>query len=229
VLWQRTNLKIEHVRSICIVVADDHPVVLHGLVTLLSDDNAFKIGAICRNGVESIEAIQSNSPDLALLDINMPAPNGLEVLKAVRKARLTTRVVLLAASPSDSEIIVAREEGAYGVIHKEAAADTLISCMHAVAAGQKWFPAEMLSGALERSRERRAQIARVENLLTRREIVVMLQVANGLSNKDVGNQLNITEGTVKIHLNNVYQKIGINNRTALANFAIAYRNSLTID
>jgi DNA-binding NarL/FixJ family response regulator len=103
----------------------------------------------------------------------------------------------------------------------------LINCMHAVAAGQKWFPAEMLSGALERTKERRSQIARVENLLTRREIEVMLQVANGLSNKDVGNQLNITEGTVKIHLNNVYQKIGISNRTALANFAIAYRNSLT--
>jgi DNA-binding NarL/FixJ family response regulator len=216
-------------RSICIVVADDHPVVLRGLVTLLNDDKSFKIGAICRNGVESIEAIQRYLPDLALLDINMPEPNGLEVLKAIHKARSTTRVILLAASPSDNEIIVAREEGAYGVIHKEAAADTLISCMHAVADGHKWFPAEMLNGALERTKERRKQIARVENLLTRREIEVMLQVANALTNKDVANQLNITEGTVKIHLNNVYQKIGISNRTALANFAISYRNSLKID
>lgn len=226
-LCRRTNLKTEHVRSVCIVVADDHPVVLHGLVTLLRHDNRFKIGAICRNGEESIEAIQNCSPDLALLDINMPEPNGLEVLKAVNEARLPTRVIFLAASPSDNQIVAAREEGAYGIVLKEAAADTLISCLHAVAAGQRWFPAELLSGALERTREQRTQIARVEHLLTRREIEVMLRVANGLSNKDVGNQLNISEGTVKIHLNNIYHKVGINNRTALANFAIAYRDKLT--
>ncbi len=225
-LWRRTNLKVEHVHSISIIVADDHPVVLHGLVTLLRHDKSFKIHAICRNGAESIEAIQNYSPDLALLDMNMPESNGLEVLKAVNEARLSSRVIFLAASPNDNQIVAAREEGACGIMLKEAAADTLISCLHAVAAGQKWFPAELLSGAIERTREYRTQIARVENLLTRREIEVMLQVANGLSNKDVGNQLNISEGTVKIHLNNVYHKIGINNRTALANFAFAYRDKL---
>ena len=213
-------------RSIRIVVADDHPVVLHGLVTLLRNDKCFKIAAICRNGLESIEAIQSQSPDLAIIDMNMPEANGLEVLKAVNRERLSTRVIFLAASPSDNEIVAAHAEGAYGIVLKEVAADTLISCLHAVAADQKWFSAELLSGARERTREHRTQISKVENLLTRREIEVMLRVADGLSNKDVGVQLNISEGTVKIHLNNIYHKVAINNRTALANFAMAYRARL---
>jgi two-component system, NarL family, nitrate/nitrite response regulator NarL len=225
----RAGLKSKPMRTTSIVVADDHPVVLHGIVTLLRNDERFKIVAICTNGQESVEAIRNFSPDLALLDINMPELNGLDVLKAVKEARIETRVIFLAAAPSDNQIIVARESGAFGIMLKEEAADTLLGCLHAVANGQKWYPAELLSGALERTKEHRSQIAKVENLLTRREIEVMLRVANGLSNKDVGNQLNISEGTVKIHLNNIYHKIGINNRTALANFAIAYRERLTTE
>jgi DNA-binding NarL/FixJ family response regulator len=209
-----------------IIVVDDHPVVLHGLVNLLSEDKCFKILATCRSGFEAIDAVKKHLPDLALLDLNMPQPNGLGVLDAVNAARLATRVIFLAASPTDHQIVAAHERGAFGMMRKEGAADELISCLHAAAAGEKWFSPELLRSALERTREHRAQIAKVEHLLTRREIEVMLLVANGLSNKDVANQLNISEGTIKIHLNNIYHKTGINNRTALANFAIAYRDKL---
>jgi len=221
------NRKRQPVRSVSIVVADDHPVVLHGLITLLGEDKTFKVVASCANGAQAIEAIRNFTPDLALLDLNMPRPNGLEILKAVNEAQLPTRVVFLAASPSDEQIVVAHEEGAYGLMLKEAAADTLLSCLHAVTAGQKWLPAELVNGALQRTSEHRAQVAKVENLLTRREIEVMLRVANGLSNKEVGNQLNISEGTVKIHLNKIYHKVGVSNRTALANFAIEYCDRLS--
>ncbi len=112
---------------------------------------------------------------------------------------------------------------------KESAADTLINGLQTVAAGEKWFPPEIITGAIERTREHRSQIARVENLLTPREIEVMLRVAEGLTNKDVANQLNISEGTVKIHLNNIYHKLEIGNRTALANFAIGYRERISLD
>jgi len=88
-------------------------------------------------------------------------------------------------------------------------------------------PGDLVDGAIERTRQHRAQIARVENLLTRREIELMLRVADGLSNKEVGSQLNISEGTVKIHLYSIYRKVGVSNRTSLANFAIAYRDRLS--
>src|SRR5215470_11484982 len=106
-------------RPVHIVVADDHPIVLHGIITLLRNDSSFIIDAICRNGAEAIEAIQKHPPDLALLDIIMPKHTGLDVLKAMNGSRVQTRVVFLAASPSDSEIVTAREEGAYGIILKE--------------------------------------------------------------------------------------------------------------
>jgi len=214
-------------RSVSIVVVDDHPVVLRGLVTLLSEDKAFKVISSCTSGAEGIAVIRNLRPEVALLDMNMPNPNGLQILKTIAAENLRTRVCFLAAFLSDQEIVAATAGGAYGLILKETAPENLISCLHAVAAGQKWLPTNLVDGALERTLETHAQIARVENLLTRREIEVMLRVADGLPNKEVGSRLNISEGTVKIHLHSIYNKVGVSNRTSLANFAVAYRDRLT--
>ncbi|SRR6266571_1017820 len=210
--------------AISLVIADDHPVVLQGLVTLLSEHGGFQLVESCSNGADCLEAIRRLLPDLALLDMNMPKPNGLEVLKAVTAERLSTRVVFLAASPSDREIITAVAGGAFGIMLKESAPDALINCLRAVAAGHKWHPTELVDGALERARERHREFARVDDALTPRERQVMLLVAEGLSNKEVGRQLNVSEGTVKIHLHTIYQKVSVHNRTALANLARLYRD-----
>jgi DNA-binding NarL/FixJ family response regulator len=213
-------------RSVSIIVVDDHPVVLRGVVTLLNEDKTFEVIASCANGAEAIDTIRNLRPALALLDMNMASPNGLQILKTVVAENIPTRVIFLAASLSDHEIVAATAGGAYGIVLKETAPETLISCLHAVAAGQKWLPAKLVDGALERTLESHAQIARVEHLLTRREIEVMLKVADGLPNKEVGSQLNISEGTVKIHLHSIYNKVGVSNRTSLANFAVIYRDRL---
>jgi two-component system nitrate/nitrite response regulator NarL len=222
----RTNTMIKQKRLVSIVVADDHPVVLGGLITLLNEDKTFRLAASCANGQEAIDAIRNLRPDLALLDINMPRLNGLQVLKILMAENLPTRVCFLAASLTDGEVVAATAEGAFGIILKETAPDTLITCLHAVAAGQKWLPADLVDGAIERLREHHAQIATVSDLLTPREIEIMLRVAEGLTNSEVGRRLNITEGTVKMHLHSIYQKVGVSNRTSLANFAIAYRDRL---
>jgi DNA-binding NarL/FixJ family response regulator len=205
---------------------DDHPVVLRGVVALLNEDKAFKVIASCTNGAEAIDTIRNLRPDLALLDMNMASPNGLQILKALVAENIPTRVVFLAAFLSDQEIVAATTGGAYGIVLKETAPETLISCLHVVAAGQKWLPAKLVDGALERTLESHEQIDRVEQLLTGREIEVMLKVAEGLPNKEVGSQLNISEGTVKIHLHSIYTKVGVSNRTSLANFAVIYRDRL---
>ena len=213
-------------RSVSIVVADDHPVVLGGLITLLNENKTFKLVATCRNGAEAIDAIRVFRPVLALLDVNMPGLNGLQVLKTLNAENLPTRVCFLAASLTDKEIVNATAEGAFGIILKESAPDKLITCLHTIAAGQKWWPADLVAGASERLREHHAQTAKVSDLLSPREIEIMLKVAEGLSNKQVGRQLNISEGTVKMHLHSIYQKIHVTNRTSLANFATAYRDRL---
>ena len=219
----------KNIRSVSIVVADDHPVVLGGLVALLNQDKTFKLAVSCTNGVEAIDAIRNSKPDLALLDVNMPGLNGLQVLKILVEENLPTRVCFLAASLDDKEIVAAATGGAYGIILKESAPDTLLTCLHAIVAGEKWLPAALVEGATERVQKRHAEIAKVSKLLSAREIEIMLLVAAGLSNKGVGRQLNITEGTVKMHLHSIYQKTHVTNRTSLANFAMAYRDQLAAD
>jgi two-component system nitrate/nitrite response regulator NarL len=214
------------IRSVSIVLADDHPIVLGGLVTLLKQDKALHLVATCANGQEALDAIRTLRPDLALLDFNMPRLNGLQVLEALIAEKLPTRVCFLAASLSDREIVAVADKGAFGIVLKESAPDTLITALHAIAAGQKWLSGALVSGASTRLRELQAEISRVSDALSPREIEIMLRVAEGLSNKEVGRQLKISEGTVKMHLHSIYQKINVSNRTSLANFAMAYRDRL---
>jgi two-component system nitrate/nitrite response regulator NarL len=216
----------KNIRSVSIVVADDHPVVLGGLIALLQQNKTFKLVASCKGGYEALDAIRTFRPDLALLDVNMPGLNGLQVLKALITENLPTRVCFLAASLSDKDIVAATTGGAFGIVLKESAPDTLITCLHALAAGEKWLPADLVKKALDRLEEHQAEIAKVSEVLSPREIEIMLRVAEGLSNKEVGRQLNISEGTVKMHLHSIYQKIQVTNRTSLANFATAYRDRL---
>src|ERR1700751_4813975 len=104
---------------ISLVIADDHPVVLEGLVALLRGDGGFEVIASCCNGTDCMKAIRHFLPDLALVDMNMPKPRGLDVLKEVVSERLSTRVVFLAASLSDREILTAVDLGAFGIMLKE--------------------------------------------------------------------------------------------------------------
>jgi two-component system, NarL family, nitrate/nitrite response regulator NarL len=214
------------IRSVSIVVADDHPVVLGGLVTLLKEDKTLRLLTTCANGQQAIDAIRTFRPDLALLDFNMPKLNGLQVLEALVAENLPTRVCFLAGSLTDREIVAAASRGAFGIILKESAPDTLLSGLHAIAAGQKWLPSNTVNAASERLGELQAEVTRISNALSPREMEIMLRVAEGLSNKEVGRQLKISEGTVKMHLHSIYQKIHVTNRTSLANFAVAYRDRL---
>jgi RNA polymerase sigma factor (sigma-70 family) len=128
-------------------------------------------------------------------------------------------VVLLTALPQDSNIVAAVDGGAYGVVLKEFASDVLMDCLREVAAGRKWMPHDVISPALKREKTRSAQLARIEDAITDREREVIRLVAAGLTNKEIARSLGISEGTVKIHLHNVYQKVSVTNRTALATLA----------
>jgi two-component system nitrate/nitrite response regulator NarL len=219
-------MRRKHIRSLSLVLADDHPIVLGGLATLLGQDKSLRLLATCTNGQDAIDAIRTLKPDLALLDLNMPRLNGLQVLQALIAEKLPTRVCFLAASLTDAQIVAATRAGAFGIILKESAPNTLITALQAIARGQKWLPGDLVDGASERLRKLQAEVTSVTDALSPREIEIMLNVAEGLSNKEVGTRLKISEGTVKMHLHSIYQKINISNRTSLANFAIVYRDGL---
>jgi two-component system, NarL family, nitrate/nitrite response regulator NarL len=213
-------------RVTSIVVADDHPVVLHGVADLLRSQGDFKIVAMCHDGLSAISAIRTSRPDLAVLDIAMPGKTGLEVLTAIATDGAATKVIFLTATATNSQILTAIARGAKGVLLKDTAPQDLISCVREVAAGKDWLPTAIVDAALEQETGRRLQREIIEGSLTDREREVMRLVAEGLANKEVGRRLGVSEGTVKIHLHKIYEKLGVPNRTALAAVAIAHRDDL---
>ncbi len=209
-----------------VVLADDHPVVLSGLRMLLQADRSINVIAACSNGVAALQSIRDHKPEVAVLDISMPDLTGLDVLQAVEEDQISTRVVFLTASATDDQIVTAIARGARGILLKDTAPETLLECLHKVAAGDRWLPPELVDAALEREAGRRLRGDQIEDLLTAREREVLLLVAEGLSNKEIARRINLSDGTVKIHLHNIYQKLGTPNRTAVAVLALTCRDRL---
>jgi DNA-binding NarL/FixJ family response regulator len=198
-------------RCVSVIIADRHPVVVHGLMSLLAAEHDFRIVAGCHDGNKCLQMIRDLSPDIGLIDIFMPGLSGLDILAAVASEHLLTRIVLLTESAEDRDVIVAVARGAYGVILKDVAPNVLIQCLRQAAAGRRILP---LSSGSDK-----AITGNVLTVLTDRERQIMHLVSEGLSNKEVGRQLNISDGTIKVHLHHIYQKLAVSNRTALAALA----------
>jgi two-component system nitrate/nitrite response regulator NarL len=209
-----------------VVVADDHPVVLRGLVDVLQSSGGMKVIAACADGVSAMDAIRKLAPDVAVIDIAMPNFPGLAILARIAAEEIKTKVVFLTASIADHQILASVTQGAKAIMFKDSAPEDLSDCVRTVAEGGTWFPPDLIDAALERESGRRVRTERIRKNLTVRELEIMRLVAEGLSNKQVARRLALSEGTVKIHLHNIYQKIGVANRTALTAFTLAHATEL---
>src|SRR3954469_20976527 len=152
-----------------VVLADDHPIVLGGLRVLLQAEPGVEIVAAVPDGATALAMIRAHEPEIAVLDITMPQLTGLDVLEAVEADGLATRVVLLTGSASDEQIMHVVERGAWGLLLKESALDTLMECLKTVAARQRWLPEELVAPAVRRATERRETDVQLERVLTARE------------------------------------------------------------
>ena len=190
--------------------------VLRGLVDLFDDLPDIAVVATCTNGRNALETIRSLRPGLALLDVRMPEMSGLEVLKAVQQDRLATRIIFLTATLYDHEVFDAVTAGLHGLILKEDAPEALVEVVRKVAAGRRALPNPYVASALQREEVRRDAGRKLFSELTARELEIANSVAEGLSNKEIARVLDISEGTVKVHLHSIYEKLGVANRTALA-------------
>jgi two-component system nitrate/nitrite response regulator NarL len=216
-------------RPVSVVVADDHPVVLHGITEILRAQPDISVVAACNGGRDATAAIQQFTPDVAVLDILMPDLSGLDVLSSIVGDRFKTRVVLLTAVATDDRILAAMTGGAKGFLFKDAAPDNLVDCVREVANGKLVFPNDLVDAAIEslgRKIGRQADDERSIGALTRREAQVALLVSEGLPDKLVARQLNLADCTVKTYLHNIYEKLGLRNRTALCALAISHRDRL---
>jgi len=205
--------------SIRLVVADDHPLILDALQHLFRLEEDFQLLACCRNGTETLQAVKDCQPDVLILDIRMPGQDGLAVLRAMRQEHAPTRVVLLTAGLEEHEMLEAIQLGAQGVVLKEMASHLLVQCVRTVHAGGHWVERHAGSRALETMLRHQDSMRDVMGLLTSRERELVCLVAKGLRNKSIANTLSISEGTVKIHLHNIFKKLSIDSRLGMTLYA----------
>ena len=205
--------------AIRLVLADDHPLILDGLEQLFRVTPDFEVVERCVSGDEALRAVERHRPDVLVLDIRMPGMNGLEVVREIRARRFATQVVILTAALDEGELLGAIRLGVGGVVLKEMAPRLLVQCIRKVNAGERWVENRSMREALERMLHREAGAQEAAALLTMREIELVRMVAQGLRNREIGDQLNITEGTVKAHLHNVYKKLKVENRVGVRRYA----------
>ena len=200
---------------VTLVLADDHPLMLKALNDRLAGDPDFKILAQCKNGHEALAAVRAHRPDIVVLDVRMPGKDGLSVAREVKQEKLPTRVVLLAASLEDDEILEAARLGVGGVVLKEMAPRLLIECIRKVHAGEPWLERRAAARAFETLLRREAGAREVSKVLTPREIEITRMAASGLRAKSIGDRMSISEGTVKTHLHHIYEKLKLSSRAQL--------------
>jgi DNA-binding NarL/FixJ family response regulator len=210
-----------------IVVADDHPIFRDGLRKLLTLEADFRVVAEARDGKEVLEVLDEHQPDILLLDLKMPGVDGLTALQKLQNSRTKTKVIVLTASEDKNQFVQAMKFGTCGIVLKQTATDFLIKSIRRVHAGEIWldshttaavmrqFSSAMEStplGGLDRDRDR--------SPLSQREREIVVLVAQGFKNKEMAEKMFISEQTVKNHLHNIFDKLGVSDRLELALYAI---------
>lgn len=212
--------------QIRIVLADDHPLVRDGLRKLFELQPGLVVVGEAADGVEAVERVKELKPDVLLLDLMMPRKNGLEVLKELSETETGVLPILLTAAIEREETVEALRLGARGVILKDSATQMLYKCIRAVMNGEIWVGRERMADvmqALRRIEKVPATDTSPASRLTPRELQVIAAILEGASNKDVGKQHGLSEQTVKNHLSNIFDKLGVSNRLEMALYAVHHR------
>jgi len=205
-----------------IVVADDHPVVRDGLVAMLRAGPEFDVVGEATNGVEAVRLVQEKSPDVLLLDLEMPGLDGVAVLRRLRELDSPTRAIVFTVFDTDERIIAAVEAGARGYLLKGVPRAEIFTAIRVVHAGGSLLQPVVATRVLEHvaSRGRGGTSSQDEIALTPRETSVLQLLARGRSNKQIAAALGVSERTVKFHVSALFTKLGATNRTEAVTRAI---------
>jgi two-component system response regulator DegU len=205
--------------SIKVMIADDHVLMREGLKQLLEFDGSIKVIAEAANGVECLESLKTIKPEVLLLDINMPNKNGIEVLKEIRENDIDIKVLMLTVHNEVEYLLKAIDIGVDGYILKDSESAELKKAINYVYNGESYIQSSLIPSLNSRLVNRDMDKEKIESL-TKRELEVLIQVANGMFNKEIAVILSISERTVKNHISNIFKKIEVSDRTQAAVFAI---------
>lgn len=206
-------------KSIRILIADDHPVVRRGLASLIQIKEGMELVGEAADGVEAIEMARLLRPDVILLDLMMPRKDGLVAIEEIKQANPEARILVITSFAEDDKVFPAIKSGALGYLLKDSPPDMLIQAIHDVYQGQSSLhPA--IARKLIRELNQPSELPPTEEPLTRREVEVLRLVARGLSNQEIADQLVVSEGTVRIHVSNILNKLHLANRTQAALYAL---------
>jgi two-component system NarL family response regulator len=197
--------------SIRILAADDHPLIRAGLVSFLATEPGLEVVGEAGDGEEALEKYQALRPDVVLMDLSMPVMDGFAATRAIVEEYPDAKIIMLTTYGGDEDIHRSLDAGAVGYLVKDMVAKQVVDIIRAVHAGRRGIPPAIAATLAEHT-------PRIE--LTPRETEVLSLVANGLSNAEVAERIGRTEGTVKIHLRNILQKLGVHDRTEAVTTAL---------
>jgi DNA-binding NarL/FixJ family response regulator len=205
--------------DIQLVVADNHPLMLQGLENLFQTKDNFNVVALCSNAVETIEAVRLHRPDVLVLATNIPGMDSLTIARELFADALPTRIVFYAEEIDENQLMDTIRAGIAGIVLKEMDPQLLLQCVSKVHNGGQWMERRAAELSLEKLLRRETGARDLAYLLTPREIGILRLVSEGFSNREISEKAFISEGTVKVHLHNIYEKLHLNSRMALLRFA----------
>ncbi len=208
-----------------IVIADDHPIFRDGLRKLLMLEEDFRVVAEARDGKEVLEVLDEHQPDILLLDLKMPGLDGLTALQKLQNSRTKTKVIVLTASEDKNQFVQAMKFGTCGIVLKQTATELLIKSIRKVHAGEIWLDSHTTAAVMRQFSSPMESTPlggrdRDRSPLSQREREIVVLVAQGFKNKEMAEKMFISEQTVKNHLHNIFDKIGVSDRLELALYAI---------
>jgi Response regulator containing a CheY-like receiver domain and an HTH DNA-binding domain len=202
---------VAHAKQIRILSVEDHPVFRQGLATIIETEPDMILVGQVANGVEAIAEFRRHLPDITLMDLRLPGANGTDILIAIRGEFPHARIIMLSSSDTDGEIQRALRSGASGYVLKSMPQDVLLAVIRSVHEGRRHVPAEVAALLAEHFGEEH---------LTPRELEVLQLIRDGCKNKQVADQLSISENTVNFHIKNIVDKLGANDRTHAVTIAV---------
>jgi len=200
------------VEAIKILIADDHPVVREGLIAMLSRESDFAVVGEAKDGAEAVNKAKELNPDVVLMDLRMPEIDGVEAIRQIRPAMPNVKFIILTTYSDDEYIFSGIEAGARAYLLKDAPREDLFKAIRSVYRGESLIQPVVASKLLDRFSQLSRRTPSGEEL-SERELEVLCLMAKGAANKEISAELNIAQSTVKTHITNIFQKLGVNDRT----------------